>query len=167
MQGLIETERLYVRYLTAADLDVYYQLNGSAAVMQYIRAPKSREETAAFLQQVIASYTTEPHNLRLALVEKSTNNVIGTFAIIPIEGTTDIQLGYALLESYWGKGLATEITAAGIRYAFDVLQLPHIDGVVEKPNIASQKVLLKNGFVVEKEYVEDSGREMLLFRRKK
>lgn len=152
--NLIESERLYVRYYTPDDLDNFYRLNGDEDIMRYIRAPKSREECETFLNEIIQRYQLEPLNLRLALLEKSTGEFVGSFAIIPLEYNNDTQLGYALLKEHWGKGYATEIVQAGLRYIYGVLHLSKVYAVTQIENVPSQKVLLKNGFVFEKIFTE-------------
>ena len=105
---IFETERLIVRpYVFKTDADNFHLLNGDDEVMRYIRATKSREECDAFLKQIIESYKVNPLLGRWAAEERTTQKFIGSFAIIPIEGTTDIQLGYALLKDNWGKGYAS------------------------------------------------------------
>lgn len=133
------------------DLDNFFRLNGDEEVMRYIRATKNYEECAVFLKEIIGRYATEPCNLRLAMYTKEEDDFVGSFAIIPIDNTPDIQLGYSLLKKHWGKGYASEIVQYGLAYAGDVLKLDEIKGVTMLPNIASQKVLLKNGFVFEKQ----------------
>jgi ribosomal-protein-alanine N-acetyltransferase len=150
LMHLIESPRLYVRYYTMNDLDNFFRLNGDEEVMRFIRAPKNREECAVFLQEVIDRYTKKVCDMRLSLHIKDTGEFIGSFAIIPIDHTTDIQLGYSLLKKDWGKGYATEIVEAGLNYAGNVLKLEEIKAVTMLKNIASQKVLMKNGFVFEK-----------------
>src|ERR1044071_2805255 len=147
---LIESERLYVRYLVMEDLENYYRLNGDPEIMKYIRAAKTREETEVFLKEVIDRYGKQRIDLRLALLEKHTDTFVGSFAIIPLDNSNELQLGYSLLKEYWGKGYATEITKAGMVYAFNTLGLDRIAAVTEVANTASQHVLLKSGFVFEK-----------------
>lgn len=158
------SERLYVRYFTMGDLDKFYQLNGDEEIVRYIRAPKSHEECKAFLEQVIEWYKGPKINWRVALLSKESNEIVGSFAIIPIGNTEDMQLGYSLLKEHWGKGYATEITEAGLRYAFEKLDYSSIAAITELANTASQKVLLKCGFLLELEY-EDEGRKLLRYRK--
>jgi ribosomal-protein-alanine N-acetyltransferase len=161
---LFESERLYTRYFTMEDLDQFFRLNGDEEIVRYIRAPKSYEECRSFLGQVIEWYKNEKINWRIALLSRENDEVIGSFAIIPIGDTEDMQLGYSLLKEQWGKGYATEITEAGARYAFDQLNYSSIAAITEAANIASQKVLLKCDFLLEAEY-EESGKKMLRFRK--
>ncbi len=152
---IFETERLIVRQFTQLDKDNFFSLNGDPVVMKYIRAPKSRVECDAFLQQVIADYV-KPHVGRWAVCEKEGLTFVGSFAIIPVPSMPGkIQLGYSFTPQNWGKGFATEITRAGLDYFLENHTLPEIFGVVEKPNTASRAVLEKAGFTFFGTMMED------------
>ncbi|MET0462411.1 MAG: GNAT family N-acetyltransferase [Chitinophagaceae bacterium] len=163
---LFQSERLYTRFFTMDDLDVFYQLNGDEEVMRYIRAIKTYEECRVFLQQIIGWYNDVPRNWRVALVEKEAHQVVGTFSIMPLTNTTDQHLGYALLKSHWGKGYATEVAGAGAAYVFEKLGYDSITAITDLANIPSQHVLIKCGFSPEVEY-EENGKRLCRFRLKK
>jgi ribosomal-protein-alanine N-acetyltransferase len=148
---IFETDRLIIRRWTLEDEENFYRLNGDPDVMRYIRESKDREECAVFLRRNLDFY--EQHSLmgRWAMMEKDSNTFVGSFAIIPVETAdrsrhNEIQLGYALLKEFWGRGYATESTLAGKQYAFDEMKLPLIVGITETANHASQRVLLRCGF---------------------
>ncbi len=58
----------------------------------------------------------------------------------------DAEIGYMLLNEYTNKGIATEAVKQVCTIAFKVLSLEQITANVFQPNIASIRVLLKNGF---------------------
>jgi len=150
MEGniIFQTDRLIVRqYVFETDAENFFLINGDEEVMRYIRAPKSREECDEFLKQNIETYKTNPLMGRWAVHDKVSGSTVGSFAIIPIEGTNDIQLGYAFLKQHWGKGYASELTKEGLNFYFLNTDADHIYAIAEKDNVASHKVLLKNGFV--------------------
>ena len=160
---IFETERLIVRqYEFETDTENFYLLNGDDDVMRYIRATKSKEECDVFLKKAIESYKINPLIGRWAADEKVTGKFVGSFAIIPIEGSEDIQLGYAFLKENWGKGFASELTKAGLDYYFKNTNADHIYAIAEEGNIASHKVLLKNSFVPDGTKKEDD-KELLKF----
>lgn len=74
---------------------------------------------------------------------------------IGIHPQTDIhqknaELGYWLGEPYWGRGIISSAIPLMIEFAFTTY--PHINRIFARPfgrNIASQKVLEKNGFIRE------------------
>jgi ribosomal-protein-alanine N-acetyltransferase len=160
---IFDTERLVVRqYVFETDTENFFLLNSDEDVMRYIRATKSKEECNAFLKKAIESYKINPLMGRWAADEKTTGKFVGSFAIIPIEGSEDIQLGYAFLKEYWGKGFASELTKAGLGYYFKNTNAEHIYAIAEEANIASHKVLLKNSFVQDGTKKEE-GKELLKF----
>jgi ribosomal-protein-alanine N-acetyltransferase len=153
---IFETERLIVRqYAFEADAENFFALNGNEEVMRYIRSVKTREECDTFLRQNIDAYKTNPLMGRWAVDEKATGKFVGSFAFIPVEGTENSQLGYALLKEYWGRGFATELTREGIKYVFSKTDLHEVYGVTQAENAESQKVLVKTGFKPHKNYKEE------------
>lgn len=158
---IFETERLIIRRYTTADEENFFLLNGDPEVMKYIRAPKNRQDCSIFLKRNLVYYEQHPLMGRWAMIEKASNEFCGSFAVIPVETVdvtrqTEIQLGYALLKDYWGKGYATESTLAGRQYAFDIMKLPLIVAITDTDNIASQKVLLRCGFEQQSNLYEGS-----------
>ncbi|MFM9910090.1 MAG: GNAT family N-acetyltransferase; N-acetyltransferase [Chitinophagaceae bacterium] len=143
---IFETERVSVRQFTIEDKMDFYRINSHPRVMEYIRPVKNQEETDHFLLINITQYKEQPQYGRWMAVEKQSLNCIGSFAIIPIEGTQKLQLGYALMPEWWGKGFATELTKGALDYIFNNTTLEFIYAVVEEPNEASKKVLSKVGF---------------------
>jgi [ribosomal protein S5]-alanine N-acetyltransferase len=156
---IFETDRLIIRRYTPADKDNFYRLNGDPEIMRYIRAAKDPQECIVILKRNISFYEQRPMMGRWAMIEKESGNFIGSFAIIPVETVdhsrhAEIQIGYALLKEYWGKGFATESALAGRQYAFDEMKLTRIVAITEVENIASQKVLLRSGFIQEPNIME-------------
>lgn len=58
----------------------------------------------------------------------------------------DAEIGYMLLNEYSNKGIGTEAVRQVCSIALKILSLEHITANVFQPNIASIRVLLKNGF---------------------
>lgn len=153
---VFETERLYVRPYTMADFDDFFRMNGDEEVMRYIRPAQTREQSKDFLEKIITAYAEKPGIGRWAMFTKENNRFAGSFAVIPVQQTDRLQVGYALLKENWGRGYACESLREGIRYAFDILRLPEVAGITYPENIASQKVLLKNGFVFDSTFTDDN-----------
>ena len=73
---------------------------------------------------------------------------------ITVEQKSDVyckdgELGYLLLTDHWSKGIMTEAVRQICEIAFSELDIIRITGLVYAPNVASQRVLEKNGFVRE------------------
>lgn len=61
----------------------------------------------------------------------------------------DAEIGYFLSSDKWSEGIMTKAVSEITKIAFDKLDIIRITGIVYKPNIASQRVLEKNDFVLE------------------
>lgn len=164
---IFTTERLIIRqYDFEKDAENFFLMNSDLEVMKYIRTPKPKEECLSFLKKIIDDYAKQPLIGRWAADDKITGEFVGSFAIIPIEGTNDIQLGYALFKNFWGRGYASEMTKRGLVYYFSSTNADHIYAMAEKPNSASHHVLLKNGFIIQGEIMENE-KQLMRFIYKK
>ena len=61
----------------------------------------------------------------------------------------DADLGYVLLDEYKGRGVMTEAVGRICAEAFEALDLLRISARIYAPNLASRRVLEKNGFQLE------------------
>lgn len=61
----------------------------------------------------------------------------------------DADLGYVLLDEYSGKGVMTRAVELICAEAFETLDILRISARIYAPNIASRRVLEKNGFILE------------------
>lgn len=159
---LFESQHLYVRPYTKEDADIFFQLNGDAEIMQYIREPKTREQSDAFLLENLQFYHSNPGLGRFALFSKANDEFAGSFSLLSINDSADIHLGYALLKPFHGKGLATELVKASLPYVFNTIQKGAVHALTVAENIASQKVLLKCGFKFIHTMVHD-GDEVMVY----
>jgi ribosomal-protein-alanine N-acetyltransferase len=63
-----------------------------------------------------------------------------------------IEVGYALVPGFWGRGLASEMAAAMVAFAREDLGLDAIAAWTLTTNLASQRVLEKAGLVHERDF---------------
>jgi ribosomal-protein-alanine N-acetyltransferase len=159
---LFETDRMTVRRFTPADADLFFRINGDKRVVHFIRPPKTRAESDAFLDENIRFYLDGSTLGRYAVFEKETGEFLGTFSFLYMSGEADFHLGYALVPEAWGKGYATELVQAGIPYFFANTSNPAVFAITSAGNIASQKVLLKSGFQ-HKGQTDEHGQMLELF----
>lgn len=61
----------------------------------------------------------------------------------------DADIGYFLVGAQWSKGIMTEAVRQACDAAFRQLDIVRITGAVYAPNLASRRVLEKNGFTLE------------------
>jgi ribosomal-protein-alanine N-acetyltransferase len=162
MAVLFQTDGLYIRHYVPDDFENFFRLNGDPEIMRYIRPAQPREQSLVFFREIIARYKEQPGLGRWGMFNHTDHTFIGSFAVIPVQNSDKLQLGYSLLKENWGKGYASEAVAGGIRYMFDVLELTEIAGITFPENTASQKVLLRSGFVFNRK-IEEADGEMNLY----
>lgn len=161
---IFATDRLNIRRFTENDKDHFFSLQGNPEVMQYIRRPRTKEESDNFLSEKILDSSSPYYDGYWAVEEKHSGIFVGSCVIIPIpDDEAKMQLGYSFLPAYWGKGYASEVALGGMNYFYTQTDLPEIYGVTETPNIASQKVLIKAGFQLFGSKM-DGEKELLVFR---
>ncbi len=140
------SQRLVLRRFTTGDLDLLCALNSDAEVMRYVGGVKNRAQTRTMLKIRILEYYEQQPGLGVwAGLERAGGACVGMFLLNHIQGEAHIQVGYMLFRHYWGRGFATEMSIALLRYGFSDLRLPQIVGIVNLPNVDSQRVLLKAG----------------------
>jgi RimJ/RimL family protein N-acetyltransferase len=142
----LTTDRLTLRRFTLGDLDLLDRLYSDPEVMRYVGGTKTRVQTETLLKTRVLEYYEKFPGLGMwATLERTTGACIGTHLLNHIQGETYIQVGYVLFSQYWGRGYATEMTIAILRYGFTELALPEIFAITDRPNVSSQRVLLKAG----------------------
>ena len=83
----------------------------------------------------------------LYMVEaKASAQPIGICGLIKRDTLEDVDLGFAFLPRFWGKGYAFESAAAVMSYGWNALALPRIVAIVAHGNAASERLLDKLGF---------------------
>lgn len=77
----------------------------------------------------------------------------------------EVEVAYALMPAFWGRGLATEIAGALLKVAFQQLALAQLVTFTITTNQASQRVMEKVGFTFERELVHGArGSPHVLYR---
>lgn len=147
----VETERLLLRPLDpVADVDAVHAYAARADVCRYIPwQPRTRAEVASWLADPAAQAATmraPGDNLRLAIVERSTNRLVGDIVLMWRPGEHRCaELGYVLNPDVHGRGYATEACRALLNLAFGALPLHRVIARVDARNTASAAVLRRLG----------------------
>jgi RimJ/RimL family protein N-acetyltransferase len=141
------TPRLLLRRPVAGDLAEMVRLNADPEVMRFVGdgKPRTPEATRAGLAKLCDMPRLYEGLGGWVAQERSTGRFVGVFFLVYIPKTTEVEIGYRLRKSAWGKGYATEGAAALLRYGFTELELDRIVAVTYPANQASRKVLCKIG----------------------
>ncbi|GAA4615817.1 GNAT family N-acetyltransferase [Actinoallomurus liliacearum] len=154
MSLFLETDRLILRRFTTADEDNLVELNGDPEVMRYLTGgrPSSREEIRSRVLPKFLGYYERFEDLGFwAAEEKATGRFLGWFHFRPHEDEArdgEIELGYRLHRSAWGKGYATEGSRALIDKGFTEQGVERVVAETMTVNSASRRVLEKAGLTL-------------------
>jgi RimJ/RimL family protein N-acetyltransferase len=145
----IETERLLLRMFCPEDLDELATLFRDPEVMRYVGEgqPVNREEADKALQSIIRHWQTHGFG-RWAAVDKQTREFVGFGGLRSLFGTPEVV--YHLATAHWGKGLATELARASLRFGFEDRKFERIVAIAKPLNAASIHVMEKLGMRYEK-----------------
>lgn len=143
---IYQTERLLVRHLNDADIDAMHAVYGDAGAMRWVDdgRPLDREGCLEWIELTKTNYATRGYGMS-ALVLKQSGSVVGFCGIVHPGSRPEPEVKYALLQEYWGQGLATEAVGGMLAYAAEQLGLRRIIATAAPENEASRRVLLKVG----------------------
>lgn len=160
----LHTGRLFLRPYDPSDIDLDIEMATDPLVMKHFGGAVDEDsiiaESANFTRRCgggcIGVWT---------VADRQTKEKLGEVFLTPlpvdvedtqwelIHGETlpdgDIELGYLFKRSAWGRGIATEACRRLVKFAFEEAPLDQLVGIVEDGNAASERVLLKCGFVRE------------------
>jgi RimJ/RimL family protein N-acetyltransferase len=160
------TERLRAERLTDAHLPDVIRMNTDPDVMTYLGGVRDAAWSAEYMERNLRHW--DQHGFGLWMLrERAGSEIIGRAVLryLPVDGVDEIEVGYALLPDYWGRGLATEVTARCLGIARDDMRLKEIVAITMPTNVASQRVPIKNGLTYDRDVLHD-GTMWRLFRRR-
>ncbi|MCT3958032.1 GNAT family N-acetyltransferase [Elizabethkingia anophelis] len=134
------------------DAEGLFLLDSNPEVMKYVGGVVSTKiEQSQQMIEFIQKQYKENGVGRLAVIEKSTNTLIGwsglKYLTSEINGMKNVyELGYRFLPEYWGKGYATETARAALNYAFNEIKTDVVYAMAVTENTGSNRVLQKLGF---------------------
>lgn len=115
---------------------------------------RSTEETQEFIHNVIQAQQNRGYSL-YAAIDKATQTLIGYCGFIgqAIEEREEVEIGYRLTPSFWGKGLATEAATAVRDYGFEKLGFTELISIIQPENKRSIRVAEKVGMAYERDFI--------------
>ncbi len=167
---MIETERLILKKPFEGEIDLVAPLQADPVVMRFIGTgnPRSLVQVQEGLEKNLAHWKAFGHGF-WNVFEKTSEEFVGRAGLVHLgynHQSTEIEVGYHLHQKFWGKGYATELTIALLKWGFQNLDNDYFIGATYKENIASQKVMQKAGMFFEKEDIYPGTDFLSLFYKK-
>lgn len=161
-----ETERLLLRPTNETDAAFIYQLLNSPKWLQFIgdRNVNSIEDAKEYIQHRILPQLEKLGYSNYTVIRKSDRAKIGSCGLYDREGLDGIDIGFAFLPEYEGRGYGFEAANQVKHAAFQVFGISKIKAITSKDNLASQKLLRKLGLTfVEVFTLPNDSEELMLF----
>lgn len=154
---VLESERLHFRALRDTDVNEIFALRSNPDLMQYIPRPLlTKQEEALEHIKMIQDKIESNEGINWAITEKGSDKLISLIGFYRTQNENyRSELGYMLLPEYQNKGYITEAIQTLLNYAFTAMGLHSVEAIIDPRNLASEKVLLKNGFRKEAHFVEN------------
>jgi RimJ/RimL family protein N-acetyltransferase len=158
MTIVLATGRLLLRRFTEDDADALLRLDSDPEVLRYA-GRKPLADTDAYRRHIRSAFLPYyggpgAHGV-WAIVERASGEFVGGCSVKPAldaryaagmgYGPNEVELGYGLRRSSWGRGYATELARALIRRAFGEPGARRVVASVAAANLASIRVLEKAG----------------------
>jgi RimJ/RimL family protein N-acetyltransferase len=163
---ILETERLVLRLLRTDDADFMLELMNEPAFIRNVadRGIRKPAHAAAYIAEKILPSYAKFHFGFYRVDLKETSTPIGICGLIKRDTLEDVDIGFSILERYWGNGYAFEAAAATMEYGRATLGLDRIAGVTAPGNFASIGLLEKLGLKFQRKiHLPGYGPESLLF----
>jgi [ribosomal protein S5]-alanine N-acetyltransferase len=127
---------------------------------------RSAEETAYYLRENLDHWDRYGYGMWV-FSDRTDGRFVGRAGLrnTRVGGNEEVELAYALVADYWGRGLATEMAKQILKLAFERLDLDDIVCFTLPTNRASKRVMEKAGFEYERDVVH-AGSPHVLFRSK-
>jgi [ribosomal protein S5]-alanine N-acetyltransferase len=153
----LQSERLYFRALNDSDIDAFFSLRSNPERMKYIPRPLlSHKEEAKAMIDMINEKVSQNTDINWAICDKKNDQfigIIGFYRTQPEHYRTEI--GYMIGAEFEGKAYTTEAIKTMLAFAFHQLNFHSVEAVIDPQNIASEKLLQKNGFLKEAHFREN------------
>ena len=134
-----DDQSAFVEYLN--DKDIY-------ARTLRIPSPYSQADAERFIGSAAQATVKHGHPVHYA-VRNHKDQLIGGCGFDSLSHRHRAEIGYWLAKPFWGQGIMTDVVRAACDFAFAQWKLVRITAHVFDFNVASARVLEKNGFQLE------------------
>ena len=142
------TPRLLLRQWRPGDLDSFARMNADPEVMRHFPGPLDPEDSEALLRRIGADLDRRGWGL-WALEERAGGLLLGFNGLAPVAFDAPfapaIEIGWRMVRSHWGRGLATEAARAVLAFAFDELSVTEVVSFTTVGNERSRAVMRRLG----------------------
>ena len=160
----ILTERLVLKPTTEEDAEFIFELLNTPKWLKFIgdRNVRSTTDAAEYIKTRMLPQLERLGYGNYTVVRTSDNIKIGTCGLFDREGLEGIDIGFAFLPDYEGKGYGFESANKLKEVAFEEFGIKEINAITSKENINCQKLLGKLGLKLKGTTILPNEKEELL-----
>ena len=153
--SVLDTDRLTLRPWSVDDVAGFHRIWGDPQVLWWGTPHTDLEESARLLEERVAhSEASAPGLGSWAVIERRSGEVVGNAFLRSLESDDGpAELGYHVVSSRWGEGIATEVARCLLTYASLALGVEEVIALVHVDNVPSRRVVEKIGLVRDGEMV--------------
>lgn len=142
--SFFETDRLYLRPFFFSDSQAFYEIATNPENLQFIFPSQTSLQES---QYTLANYFMKSPLGVWAICDQEHQQMIGSIKFERLdEIKKEAEIGYFLKIDSWSKGYMTEVVRKLVQLSFEELGLSQLSIITHLENKASQKVALKAGF---------------------
>ncbi|WP_452219728.1 GNAT family N-acetyltransferase [Lacinutrix salivirga] len=163
-----ETNRLHIVKFTIADAPFFKTLVNTPGWLKYIGDRNIKtivQAKDAIKNGHLKSYQENGFGFYKLLLKTENNKAIGTCGLIKREQLDHVDIGFAMLSEYEGKGFGFEASQAILQLAKHTFKLKTIAAITLPENKSSIKLIEKLGLSYAKKVTpfKDNNEELLLY----
>ena len=164
MSAVIETPRLLLRELTAADFGALYDVLADSDIMRHYPYTFDERRVRGWISKNIERYRDFGFGL-WAVVLKATGGLIGDCGITmqSINGRIKPEIGYHLHRDWQKRGYAREAARACRDWAFEHTPFGTLYSYMKADNARSIGVARSNGMQLVEEYTDDENERSVVY----
>ncbi|NNF19314.1 MAG: GNAT family N-acetyltransferase [Flavobacteriaceae bacterium] len=147
-----ETDRLQFRLMQPSDFELWLPFYEDPKSTMHWKADYTSPvaECEKWYAKQFKRYENDKGGMN-ALLDKRSGEFIGHCGLLlqEVDGTGELEIGYAILPKHWGKGYATEAAIKCKDHAFQNRFSDSLISIISLSNTPSEKVALKNGMTID------------------
>ena len=144
----LQTPRLRLRPLAESDVADVFAVFSDPVVVRYWDGPLmgTLQDAMRYIDHIHHGFRRRDF-FQWGVADSSTDGVIGTCTLTHCSATHQrAEIGFALRQTHWGKGLGTEAVGAVIAFAFETLKLHRVEADADPRNERCLRLLERFGF---------------------
>lgn len=165
----LQTPRLTLRSLEPSDDADVFAVFSDPSVMRYWDGAvmTTRQDAMNYIDHIHHGFRRR-ELFQWGIADRETNGVLGTCTLTHFSTVHErSEIGFAIRQERWGKGLGSEAVAAVVAFAFEKLNLHRIEADVDPRNERSLRLLerlrfRREGYLRERYYINGERQDAVI-----